>query len=436
MRFTSSLYVGIALAAGSLAGVVPKQGSGKPVFAHYMIGTIYDEHVQKDIADAQSLGIDAFAINFDQFADWSNATVDRLFDNADDLGFKIFFSFDMNPGYFSDPQQYAEYFQKYMGRPSYYAYDGKPLLSTFAGESVSDDQWKGLRDIVGDVVIVPGFYQATPSSSFFDNRAQLDGVFNWNSWPSAEEGKVIVSDEMDKTFQTAAKNSGKLFMMGLSPLQYKHTDPGANWYRRGEQNLEYRFGQVLEIQPDMLELQTWNDAGESHYMGNIWPEPINGSTIPAYTDGYDHTGYWQVLGPLIKAFKKGDTNTDQIFPTNDKAAQGAFWHHTLLTSGDCSSDGMGKPSGLENAEDEVTGIILVASGQNGTSVIVTSGSTQLGTTELIPGYNKFSFRGMTAGQVTVEVRNGENKVIGGSGSIEVSDSASLCNYNYQVVGLS
>ena len=143
-------------------------------------------------------------------------------------------------------------------------------------------------------------------------------------------------------------------MMGLSPLQYKHTDAGSNWYRRGEQNLEYRFGQVLQLQPDMLELQTWNDAGESHYMGNIWPEPIAGSTIPAYTDGYDHTGYWQVLAPFIKAFKRGDTDTSSIFPTNGKVAQGVFWHHTLLTSGDCSSDGMGKPSGLQNAEDEVT----------------------------------------------------------------------------------
>ncbi len=55
--------------------------------------------------------------------------------------------------------------------------------------------------------------------------------------------------------------------MGASPLQFKHMDSSDNWYRRGEANLENRFGEVLKLQPDMLELQTWNDAGESHYMG-------------------------------------------------------------------------------------------------------------------------------------------------------------------------
>lgn len=179
-------------------------------------------------------------------------------------------------------------------------------------------------------------------------------MFNWNSWPFADQGKVIVPTAADETFHNAAKSAGKLFMMGLSPLQFKHTSPYENWYRRGEQNLEYRFGQVLKLQPEMLEIQTWNDAGESHYMGNIWPEPIAGSKIPAYTDGYDHTGYLQVLPSFIQAYKRGDTTTDKMFPTNGAAAQGVFWHHTLLTSADCSSDSMGKPSGLENAENQVT----------------------------------------------------------------------------------
>jgi glucan endo-1,3-alpha-glucosidase len=143
-------------------------------------------------------------------------------------------------------------------------------------------------------------------------------------------------------------------MMGISPLQFKHTNTYENWYRRGEQNLEYRFGQVLKLQPDMLELQTWNDAGESHYMGNLWPEPIQGSQIPSYTNGYGHTGYWQILPSFIQAYKRGDTNTNNMFPTNGAAAQGVFWHHTLLTSADCSGDSLGKPSGLENMEDQVT----------------------------------------------------------------------------------
>lgn len=160
----------------------------------------------------------------------------------------------------------------------------------------------------------------------------------------------------DQTFQQAAKSASKLFMMGMSPLQFKHIDGGQNWYLRGEQNLEYRFGQVLSLQPDMLEIQTWNDAGESHYVGNSWPEPIAGTPILDYTSNYDHKGYWQILASFIQAWKRGDTTTSNIVPTNGAVAQGTFWHHTQLVNANCAPDslGLGEPSGYQNAEDLVT----------------------------------------------------------------------------------
>lgn len=142
--------------------------------------------------------------------------------------------------------------------------------------------------------------------------------------------------------------------MGVSPLQFKHMDSTNNWYRRGEENLQFRLGQVLELQPDMIELQTWNDAGESHYMGNIWSEAMSRDIIPAYTDGYNHTGYWEILPSFIQAWKRGDTTTKNMVPTNGATAQGVFWHHTLLTTADCSSDTIGKPAGIENANNVVT----------------------------------------------------------------------------------
>lgn len=60
----------------------------------------------------------------DQIADWSNRTVEQLFNHADRLGFKLFFSFDMSPGYFSDPSQFRGYLETYIKRPSYYYYKG------------------------------------------------------------------------------------------------------------------------------------------------------------------------------------------------------------------------------------------------------------------------------------------------------------------------
>jgi glucan endo-1,3-alpha-glucosidase len=156
---------------------------------------------------------------------------------------------------------------------------------------------------------------------------------NWNSWPFNTEGDIIVPTADDQTLLTAAHAVGKTFIMGVSPLQFKHIDAGDNWYRRGEQNLEYRFGQVLSMQPDFIELQTWNDAGESHYMGNSWIEAIVGTPIVNYSQPYDHTGYWQILPAFINAYHTGATTTDTMYPTNGADAQGTFWHHTLLAAG-------------------------------------------------------------------------------------------------------
>lgn len=287
---------------------------------------------------------------------------------------------------------------------------------------------------MGDILFVPGFFRATPSTSFFDGKNSLDGIFNWNSWARADAGKIPVPDTDDTTYHSAAKSSNKLFMMGISPLQFKHIDGGQNWYVRGEDNLELRFNQVLALQPDMIELQTWNDAGEGHYMGNIWSEPIQNSPIPAYTDGFDHKGYWQVLPAFIQAWKAESTTASEMTPTNGKDFQGVLWHHTLTVDADCSSDALGKPRDIGNAEDVVSGIVLVAKGKSGLSLSVRNGSKELGQLVLVGGYNKFKFGGLGAGKVEAEIRDEGAAVASISGPLEVASSASLCNYNFQVVG--
>lgn len=259
---------------------------------------------------------------------------------------------------------------------------------------------------------------------------------NWNAWPQNTQGDIVVPTVDDVTLLTAAHAVGKTFLMGVSPLQYKHIDSGDNYYRRGEENLEFRFGQVLEVQPDMIELITWNDSGESHYMGNIWPEPIAGTPIGAYSLTYDHTGYWQILPAFIKAWKAGELTTNTMFPTNGAAAQGTFWHHTLLAAGTCPSDPLGPPMGVNTVEDKVTSVVLVAQGQTGLTATITSGTKVLGTQALVPGFNSIAFEGMTTGQVSMQVKNSAGAVvISGVGPISVVSTSSLCNYNFQVVGL-
>jgi hypothetical protein len=340
----------------------------------------------------------------------------------------------MAAGTFNTPSDYASYLTKYTSRSSYFTYKSKPLVTTFGGESVTNDAWSSFKSTVGDITLIPGFYAAKPSSDFFFSRSALDGVFNWNSWSYPDEGQVEVSTSDDKTFMKAASNAGKSFIMGMSPLQFKHMGSSTNWYRRGESNLEIRIEQVLAMQPDMIELQTWNDAGESHYMGNLWDEPMTGSLIHDYVDGYNHTGYWQILPAFIQAWKRGDTGTSNMVPTNNKSVQGAFWHHTLTVGGDCSADPLGKPSGVKNVEDAVSGVVLVAEGNEGLVAVVNNGGVELNKTTLSVGFNRFKFPGLGKGKVQLEVWDGSTMVGGGYAGLEVVESADVCNYNFQVIG--
>jgi glucan endo-1,3-alpha-glucosidase len=391
-----------------------------------MIGGINDAHVIQDIDDAKKLGLDGFAMNIDTIDWWSNDTVNSLFKEADRRGdFKLFFSFDHGAGFPKGPPQYVNYLAKYITRPSYFYFKGKPLVSTFGGEKVSNGDWDDLKT------------QVKSKAKFFDGRGSIDGIFNWNSWQPTYAGKVPVSTVDDEKFQAATNATSKTFMMGMSPVQFKHINNKDNWYRRGEENLEYRFGQVLRLQPDIVQLQSWNDAGEGHYMGNVWPEPtIPSPVIQALVEGFDHRGYWQILPAFIKAWKAGDRTTANMVPTNGKAVQGAFWHHTLTVDADCSADVLKKsPDILKAAHDSVFGVILVPRGKAGLVGVVNVGTKELGKTDpLKEGYNSFKFTGLTPGKVQLEVWDVGTMVGRGIGPMEVKNSGPLCNYNFQVVG--
>jgi glucan endo-1,3-alpha-glucosidase len=152
--------------------------------------------------------------------------------------------------------------------------------------------------------------------------------------------------------------------------------------------------------------------------------------------GFDHTGYWQILPSFIKVWKAGDRTTANMLPTNGKAVQGAFWHHTLTVGADCSADELIKsPDILKAAHDSVFGVILVPRGKAGLVGVVNVGSRMLNKTDpLKEGYNSFKFTGLTPGKVQLEVWDGSTMVGRGIGPIDVKDKGPLCNYNFQVVG--
>ncbi|KZF21197.1 glycoside hydrolase family 71 protein, partial [Xylona heveae TC161] len=407
------------------------------------------DHANTDIQQAKALGLDAFALNLQATSgDWLTSAVQSLFQAANQYNFKLFFSFDMDA--FQDPSQFIPFFQQYVNNSAYYHYQGKPFTSTFYGgnlnfgESSPNAGWQiHYRDALLadgiDTYFVPSFCDnSNGPNNFFENYPVVDGVMGWDSaWVPSSAGKTSVSDSIDKQYIAGARAANKTYMMPISSVQFKHIDSNQNWYLRGELALAERMPQILADGPDFVEILTWNDSGESHYIGNAWPEAIAGTPIPAYTDGYDHSGWQHLIPPFIQAVKCGVTDTSDMLPLNGLAVTGAFWYRPLLGSATCPDDSLGKPSGWQNTEDSV--LVALFSAEAGNTVNVYSNGALIGSYKTVQGLNKWDVGGIrvgTAPKVTVLSADGNNTLTTQSGSVAVqADTNGTCNFNYQVLGL-
>ncbi|XXH06061.1 hypothetical protein Hte_012506 [Hypoxylon texense] len=454
----------LALLLAGTAFLTQSIVESKLVFAHYMVGTVdaSTNHAQQDIDGAISVGFDAFALNVGSpGADWARSTVQQLFDYAgakQPPSFKLFFSFDFYGD--GDIGQHQALFAQFKDHPAHLRYgpDNLPVVSSYSGGSAGPDTWRNFK-AANDVYLIPnpeadGNYYSNPSNFFQSWGDAVDGVFSWEtSWPDTSDTPVNVSSTRDQAVKSAADAAGKAYMMGkllyigkldewdnmadtfpgLSSLQYKHCC-GDSWYRAGETNLPERMEQILSVSPEFAEVITWNDAGESHYIGPCWPEGLTDEILQyGNSNTYPHTGWQSLIASFIDAFKSSSPSAGSMKPRDGHFA-GALWYRGVLASS-CAGD---KPRGSGAAVDAVNYAVVLPPGSSGLSVRVTSGGTVLAAQPVGGGLNYNSVRGMRAGAQKIELVDGSGNVkASASGSVDVGTGPTngFCNYNYYVAGL-
>ncbi|KAJ5639586.1 uncharacterized protein N7484_007448 [Penicillium longicatenatum] len=414
----------------------------KAVFAHYMVGSMTSAEAVTDVQDAMNAGFDGFALNTHTISSsdtWNTDALNYLFAAAAGTNFKLFISFDMSWGL--DVTQLAAFMAPYATQDAYYTVNGQAFVSTYTGGTISNSAWNSgfLEPLKSTYGITPFFvpdfddFSGYPTG-VFSAYPILNGVYSWESaWPSPGNTPANVSESVDAAALQEAHAAGKVYMMPVSPLQFKYMGSGQDWYRIGEVNLPERMGQVLQLQPDFVEVITWNDAGESHYVGDFWQEQIAGSNIGDYADGFDHKGWLQIITPFIKAYKAGATSTSQISPPNTSPV-GALWYRTVLTSASCSSS----ISNYRSALDTMNFAVILPSA--GYTINVYSNGKMIGTFAGQKGLNYNSVIGLAVGSgQMIEVLDNSNAVVAsatGTKSVLAQSSNAICNWNYEVVGLS
>ncbi|GBE84927.1 glycoside hydrolase family 71 protein [Sparassis latifolia] len=396
-------------------GHVPRQSTPKYVVAHHMVGNTYPYTVTdwaNDIALASASGLDGFALNVGSDV-WQSARVADAYQAAANsgTGFKLFLSFDMSSLPCSSPddaQALRNYITSYATNPNQLTINGQVFASTFSGETCTFGQgsvpqgWSSqfTSQLTGQnsVMFVPSFF--VDPSTFSQYDGVMDGYFNWNGgWPielttnsvqstlgsaaPALGGLGTFSSAVEQTlnqstgiFSTDApylnglnsiSSSSKTYIAAVSPWFFTHYGPNTynkNWIYLADFHLyPTRWDSLIENRDsvDVVEVLTWNDYGESHYVG-----PIEGAqpNSQAWVNGFNHTGWLDMTSYYASAYKTG------AYPNiaKDKLYMWARPHPKDANSG----DSVPKPTNYELDQDTLWVVVMATA--PGTVTLSTSNS--------------------------------------------------------------
>ncbi|MCJ1394120.1 hypothetical protein MMC18_006998 [Xylographa bjoerkii] len=306
------------------------QAQAKAVFAHFIVGNAYGFNqttYAQDMSLASAAGIDGFALNIAGDT-WTEDQLDSAYAAAGSIpGFSLFLSFDhasndANFGGSFTAQNITGYINKYKAEPAQYLYGGKPVASTFEGPAHAAD-WATVKAATG-CFFIPDWTSMKGNPSTFAN---VDGALSWDVWPNGPTG---ISTMIDSEWKTILGD--KVYMMGVSPWFYTNL-PYKNWLWRGDNLWHDRWQQVLEVQPEIVEILTWNDYGESHYIGPLHaPENFpQGSEL--YAADNPHDAWRDLLPYYIAAYKNGNSSSIPV------AEEKIIWAHKINPANSGSAAG-------------------------------------------------------------------------------------------------
>jgi len=265
-------------------------------------------------------------------------------------------------------------------------------------------------------------------------------MFNWNSgWPiqvtaSSVPGNGSLSSlstyvgatTTDEEYINALSPMGGSYMAAVSPWFFTHYSPqtyNKNWIYLSDDHLyakrwEYMIG--IRDKVDIVQLVSWNDYGESHYIG-----PIEGAqpNSQAWVDGFNHTGWLNMTSYYATAFKTGTYPTiskDQIF----------MWSRPHPANA-TAPDPVARPTNYQVTADKIWVVVFATSPAN---VTLSTSSTESQTFNVTTGATKLSLPINAGGFMkAVLQRNGQTIIDLQPQNFSFEASPSSYNFNALVV---
>jgi len=308
-----------ALALIVLCGACLPAMAQRMVFAHYMLanqdysaddptGERNIASYEREIRQAQAVGIDGFALNA---GGWLKEPryirrASEMFEAAYRLhsGFKLMFSADMCCS--NDADDVEDMVRRFANNPRYaslcFKHDGKFVLSTFAGSSRGPGFWRSLKKDIETgahpstnsaltatqyangvpssaplpLELVPAFFwggELPKESDIRDGLAQYEdiigGAFYWGIAGVPGLGHPpdqIPSSEMYAATLHAAR---KIYMAPIC-FQFWAANAGRYYNYNGYSGMRELWMDAINVShPDWVEIITWNDFVEGTYVSPI-----------------------------------------------------------------------------------------------------------------------------------------------------------------------
>ncbi|KAK3950622.1 glycosyl hydrolase family 71-domain-containing protein [Pseudoneurospora amorphoporcata] len=393
----------------------------KSVFAHYMVGLTLNQTTdqwKRDIRSASAASIDGFALNIGAADHFTFSSLHTAYEAASTFAnFSLFLSFDFSA---SGPDGWtvdyiANLTNSFKDEPAQFKIDGKPLVSTFEGVDFRES-WREVRKKVeGDIVFVPDWSSVGPEG-VRERVGDIDGAFSFDAWPRPSQSQLTTfSDDgylsalssssiSPNSKTTSQNNNNKIYMMGISPYFYTRLSSyHKNWYSPSDTLWPTRLSQALSLNhassggggggagaPDLLQIITWNDFAESHYISDLVPSQIL-SEAESYVNGFDHGGFRAVLPWYVAAYKLGKTTAEEGLADGEwpeeKLGDGVMvaWYRTTPVNVTAATDGkecgdggtkwgqQGEKSAREAVERDVVNVLAIV--RRDTQVVVSVEST-------------------------------------------------------------
>ncbi|KAG9035646.1 hypothetical protein FS837_001855, partial [Tulasnella sp. UAMH 9824] len=394
-------------------------GNDKTIIAHFIVGNAYSytpSQWASEIKMAAAQGIDAFALNLG-YDSWQAGQVQSAYDVAAENGFKMVLSFDMTVLGCGDSNVIRSNVNKYSNHPAQLKDNGgKAIVTTFdGGNCKSSDEWKNELD---GSRFVPAFFNDLNYVTLKSLYPVVGGDLLWGgAWPKFNEPISWSEDSFRISHNGLNRGAGDLYITTVSPWFFTHYgsknfiwhNDDHLWNNRWEDLVEHRN------QIDAVEIVSWNDYGESTYIGPIGKDQPGSE---AWVNGFDHRAFLEMTGYYASAFKSGSwpsITSDKIFihgrphGVNDQA----------------SSDALPRPDRSDWVTDKLW-IVLFSTGSG--SLTVTQGSSS-STTEVKAGVNKISMPLGVASSVTAVLTRYGEQVFEFTAPISFGHSPKTFNFN-------